>query len=157
MTQTVEEWRRVPGHDDAYEASNLGCIRSLQRLLPKKNSLDDPCWFRGHEDMGHVTLHGHRAVELTTKICGNREYRKGYTVASIIAAAFFGPRPEGYVTHHIDGDLLDDCVDNLVYIPRGLLSSINLVNRPGHCRAEVVDRVNRELEAFVAMKEVIPA
>ena len=38
------------------------------------------------------------------------------TVANLIAEAFLGKKPHGYQTHHINGDRLDDRLENIEYM-----------------------------------------
>lgn len=94
---TTEEWRPIPGFD-GYEASSLGRIRSFRRYRTGR-ILD-----------GNLNTGGYPQVGL---------YRDGklhiWTRHRAITLAFFGPRPEGMVTRHLDGDRLHTAVSNLAY------------------------------------------
>lgn len=92
-----EEWREVP---DAlgYLASSLGRVkhaspgRKPAKPVPNK---------RGY---GRIWTGG------------TRETKVRRTVHSLVAAAFHGPRPEGMVINHIDGNNQNNRPENLEYV-----------------------------------------
>lgn len=95
--QNDEEWRPVVGYEGHYEVSSLGNVATLKwkerRLL--KLQTDD----YGYK---HVVLSMGGKVR-TTK------------VASIVAEAFNGPKPEGLVVRHYDDDKTNNTPGNLIY------------------------------------------
>jgi hypothetical protein len=92
---TKEKWLQVSGNED-YEVSNRGAVRALpsRRILPahKGNKV------------------GHRRVSLKSPTTG--EHKQHY-VHTLVLEAFVSPRPEGMCACHIDGDPLNNCVENL--------------------------------------------
>jgi hypothetical protein len=44
--------------------------------------------------------------------------KKTYKVHQLVAEAFLGPRPDGYVVYHIDEDATNNVPDNLKYTTR---------------------------------------
>ena len=99
-----EEWRDVPNYEGAYEVSDLGRVRSMDR----------------------VTIHGHRARGRVLKQCRDpRGYMcvalwsagKGRTwsIHQLVAAAFLGPRTEGQEVLHGPGGQIDNRRANLSY------------------------------------------
>lgn len=101
-----EEWRKVAWSKD-YEVSSLGRVRSWK---PYGRSKDKPLkpyiksqWF----------LNGYPAVILT-----NGKNRKSCMVHTLVAEAFLGKRPTGYVIAHKDDNRLNNKLDNLRYATR---------------------------------------
>ena len=100
----TEEWRAIDGYDDWYEVSDQGRVRSWvtrgysrRRESPKllKHSRDS-------EGRLHVML------------CRSADYRT-YRIHQLVAAAFIGPRPDGYQTCHNDGNPSNNALGNLRY------------------------------------------
>lgn len=97
-----EEWRKVPGIPD-YEISSFGNIRSYK---PYRNNAPTPLEPRPvvvREDKD-----GYRRVNL---------YKGGspieFRISSLVATAWHGPRPDGMVVRHLDGDRTNDSPENL--------------------------------------------
>jgi hypothetical protein len=96
--EVLREWRPIPGFP-GYDVSNLGHVVSHRR------------W---------------REPRLLAGMMGSRDYwvytlsRDGHgpvtrPVHVLVAAAFLGPRPEGTQVRHLDGDPLNNAVENLAY------------------------------------------
>lgn len=118
-----EEWRPIPGFP-GYEVSDLGRVRSLDR-----DGLD------GRRLKGRVLRPG---VSRRYRVVSLR--RAGRTVTNgiheLVLLAFVGPRPEGAVTRHLNGDGADNRLVNLAYGTQ----SENLFDRREHGTS---DRANR--------------
>lgn len=98
-----EERRAVAGYEGLYEVSNLGRVRSL-----------------------HVRRHRNEGGLLTIKQASpNWDYQvavlcrngkpKSFRVHALVAEAFIGPRPDGVVIDHIDGNRNNNASTNLRY------------------------------------------
>lgn len=108
LTLPGEEWRPIPGYEGLYMASNLGRIRSLERLA-------------------RVGGGGFRTV--TERILSGRSHRYGYTSYVLrkdgeshpyhghvlVMRAFVGLPDEGLVICHNDSDGSNNRLDNLRY------------------------------------------
>ncbi|WP_081343772.1 NUMOD4 motif-containing HNH endonuclease [Mycobacteroides chelonae] len=98
-----ENWRPVCGYEGIYEVSDLGSVRSLDRLDA-----------RGWRRRGHIlpqTPHVHSgrpSVSLTKR---NRQANR--MVHSLVLEAFKGPRPTGLEACHANGDRTDNRLANL--------------------------------------------
>ena len=109
MTTSSEEWRDIPGYEGRYQASNQGRVRSVDHYVKcgpggrgarlVRGRILRPAGQRKDPHLS-VTL-GHKAA--------------GSCVHSLVALTFLGPRPEGYDVRHLDGDPLNNRVENLVY------------------------------------------
>jgi len=90
-----EEWRSVPEYE-TFEVSNLGNIRHHKKKNNRKFKIDSS---------------GYRRITLRKDGKNN-----SLKVHSLVMLAFIGPRPDGMVTNHIDGDKQNNCLSNLEYI-----------------------------------------
>ncbi len=101
--QSVEEWRDVPGLEGKYQASSLGRIRSLDRLVPT-------CYGAKRTVRGRVLSSRPGAsgyVRIPPKVFGTQ------FVHRLVAMAFI-PNPHGLpVINHIDGNKANNRVENL--------------------------------------------
>ncbi len=100
-----EEWRDIPGHP-GYQASRLGQIRSVERVVRDRNG-------RQLRQKGKLLLPWRNSSGYPSVSTADR---RTCTVHSLVAAAFIGPRPAGMEINHIDGDIRNACVENLEYV-----------------------------------------
>jgi hypothetical protein len=107
-SEADERWKSIPGHP-FYEASNLGRIRSVTRMVKGKRGLRNA----PGRILQSADCHGYRSVVLCDEGGGH-----SHKVSWLIAAAFVGPCPDGMEVSHWNGDRTDDAFDNLVYETR---------------------------------------
>lgn len=91
----TERW--IPGFEGSYAVDIEGNLISFKR--GKKTFL-----------IGGLDKDGYRKAILCMD--GKRHY---FRIASLIALAFIGERPDGMVIRHIDGDSLNNRPNNLAY------------------------------------------
>ena len=103
-----EEWRPIIGYEGSYEASSLGRIRSVQRTLIDKQGR--PNTKPGKVLRPDVNNSGYLSIKL---FADNRARR--LSVHKLVTGAFYGPRPEGLLIRHLNGDCRDNRVGNLRY------------------------------------------
>lgn len=107
-TEGLEDWRPVPGFD-RYEVSNLGRVRSKGHLF--WHELNFSWTYRKPKVLRVSHLrNGYRAVSLYE---GSRH--EVCSVHALVLDAFTGPRPEGFVARHLNGDRLDNRACNLAW------------------------------------------
>lgn len=97
-----EAWKPVVGYEGLYEVSDLGRIRSLDRL----NS-------RGRRSAGKVLSPGKRASGHLGVVLRRGGSPKAYLAHRLVLAAFIGPCPEGMEGCHNNGIPSDNRVANL--------------------------------------------
>lgn len=99
-----EEWRAIPGFGGRYDVSDEGRIRSWvpwrNRELPHLMS-PQPNARSGHPMQVLTPYRGAKKVAVY--------------VHTAMMLAFVGPRPDGLVVRHIDGDSLNNRLSNLAY------------------------------------------
>lgn len=100
-----EEWRPVVGFEGQYEVSSLGRVKSVARWSAHVGA--GRRWIK--EFIRKPTL-GKRGY-LCLLFPGNRNLY----VHRLVGDAFLGPMPDGLQTRHLNGDHLDNRVENLRY------------------------------------------
>lgn len=100
---TSERWLPVVGYEDSYEVSDLGRVRSLDRLdaagrYIKGKILSPAVQHRGHLQVG---------------LSDGKETKK--YIHRIVMEAFVGPCPDGQEVCHRDHDPTNNHVGNLMY------------------------------------------
>ena len=105
----MEEFRPVVDYEDIYEVSNLGNMRSIDRMSiggrfgpyfikgkPIATPIDSKCGYR------HMTL-------------ARGKHKRKVNIHRLVARAFLG-EPNGLVVDHLNGDRSDNRVENLEYV-----------------------------------------
>lgn len=113
-----EIWKDVPGFEGYYQASNMGRVRSLDRTVIYKD---------GQERFYKGTI-SNWSINKGYKQTGLSKNGKGRTfkISQIIAMTFLNHKPKGntMVVDHINGDRLDDRVENLRIVSNRANSTI---------------------------------
>lgn len=100
----TEEWRDVVGFEGAYQVSDLGRVRSLDRI--QVNSLGHARSLRGRVLVSVPTSRGYRCTKLGVK--------KWLAIHVAVCAAFYGPKPTAaHEVAHSDSDPSNNRADNL--------------------------------------------
>lgn len=97
------EWRPILGYEGMYEVSSDGRVRGLPRSCHVRS-------VPGKELKLSVNKGGYHVARL----CKDGKLTSR-TVHSLVLEAFVGPRPEGAVARHLDGDRLNNSPDNLAW------------------------------------------
>lgn len=108
-----EEWRAVPDFEGLYEVSNLGRVRSLDRIIYKRNVRNGPIIptrRRGKILRANPDTHGYPTLHLCV---GGVD--KASLVHHLVLRAFVGERPAGQECRHLDGIRANARLDNLAW------------------------------------------
>jgi len=95
-------WKIIPNFNN-YEASNTGLIRSINYKRTRKTKILKPSISRGY---------------LKTMIKNDLEQYKSWNVHNFIMLTFKGPKQKGQEVNHIDGNKLNNNINNLEYCTR---------------------------------------
>ena len=108
-----EIWKDIPGYEGFYQASNIGRIRSVDRLAPNKKYGEN-----GKRRWKGVVLKAKRTADNCDRVtlwkCGKG---KDWLTYRLVAMAFLGMPPnEKYTINHKDGNRLNNKVENLEWM-----------------------------------------
>ena len=99
----------IPGRENAYEASNLGNIRSIDRTLEHASV---PRRVKGRVIKQQITWNG-RATVAMRRLDGNGNRQQHLYVHRLVASAWI-PNPDDLPEiNHIDGNPLNNRIENL--------------------------------------------
>lgn len=96
-----EEWRPVPGLEDRYDVSNHGRVRSWAWHEKRGGPRTLSSWL---DTQGYPRVSIWDGVE-----------KLNARVHVLAASAFLGPRPDGAVIRHLDGNPQNNTPTNLAY------------------------------------------
>lgn len=99
----MEEWRAIPGFEGYYEVSDLGRVRSLDRVISRSNSVPQTIAGRIMRQQPTTRRRNYLAVKLST---GN--VKTTARVAVLVSRAFIGERPAGEELRHLNGRSMDN-------------------------------------------------
>lgn len=112
MKEKTEEWRVFPLFNGNYEVSNLGRVRSIDKIVRKFSVLvgmDVDQFYKGKIlKQSKADKYGHLSVHI-----GFEKKRYKIPVHQMVLIAFTCDRPEGMVACHNNGDAADNRVENL--------------------------------------------
>lgn len=107
---TEERWLPVPGHEGAYEVSDMGRVRSVGRRVRLFTRWGTEAT-RGVPPRllrpGRMTKSGHVSVAIGK--------HNSQCVHTLVLLAFVGPRPAGMEARHLNGNASDNRLENLRY------------------------------------------
>lgn len=109
----MEIWKDVPGYEGFYRVSSEGRVRSLERnVVVPRNRWGGAGFRKINEAVMSLQTDRRNRVFVALRRDGRT---KRFTVASLAAAAFIGPRPKGMLVLHGDGDSTNNSAGNLRY------------------------------------------
>ena len=111
----MAKWRDIPGYEGYYMASDAGEIKSLRRKVNRPRT--KPLWIPSSILKPSINT---RKSGRTVHYVNLRKdgVSKSFSVHKLVMLAFVGSRPDGYETHHKDGDATNNRLRNLEYISR---------------------------------------
>lgn len=97
-----EIWKDVPGYEGKYQASTLGRIKSVDRVVARGTSAHHPA--KGKVLKPAVAIDGY----LNVALCG-----KSFLIHRVVLTTFVGNPPPGYVGMHLNNIKSDNRLINL--------------------------------------------
>ncbi len=102
----MEIWENIRGYVGAYQISNLGSVRSIDRCVKYSNGYKRK--HKGKTKIPYKNKHGYYFLHLCKK-----NILKNYTIHRLVAIAFL-PNPHNYpCINHINGVKADNRIENL--------------------------------------------
>jgi len=107
----TEQWKPVVGYEGLYEVSNLGRVKSIDRVIERRNN---STMNRGGMILTQNKKHAPsgRLCAMTVGVSKGGKARRR-PVHRFVLEAFVGPCPKGMECCHNDGDPTNNHVDNL--------------------------------------------
>lgn len=107
----METWKDIPEYEGIYQASTLGNIRTVEGKITSNKRYGVRRWkSRILKGRGDCYATGKRvSLWKDGKV-------KDWLVARLVAITFLGAPPEGYTVNHIDGNRLNNCIENLEWL-----------------------------------------
>ena len=104
-----EVWKSISGYEQLYEISNLGRVKSLPRLIKARNP------FISKEYIRKPVLYnnGYLCIRLSKD-----GFVKNHSLHRLIATEFLNKLDESYEVNHIDGNKLNNSLDNLEWVTK---------------------------------------
>ena len=103
-----EEWRDIPGYEGYYQVSNHGEVRSLPRVVIRKDGKKMP--LKGKTLRSFLDKDGYPRVNLR-KVGAITQH----PVHRLVLLAFLGGCPDGMQVLHGDGNPANNVISNLKY------------------------------------------
>lgn len=104
----IYTWKDIPGFEGFYQVSNIGKIKSLARVVMRKNG--SKCTVKERILKTRLNNRGYEIVTL----CIDCNFTH-HTVHKLVALAFYGERPTGHEIAHFDGVRNNNKVENIRY------------------------------------------
>tara|TARA_R100000654_G_scaffold2744_9_gene10060 strand:- start:14665 stop:15243 length:579 start_codon:yes stop_codon:yes gene_type:complete len=103
-----ERWKTIPGYPDVYEVSSFGRARTW---VGKGRSMK-----QGRGKVAYLmNLLPDKAGYLRVRMTIGPKNIKTPFIHQLVLLAFVGPRPEGYLTRHLDGCPQNNVICNLAW------------------------------------------
>ena len=111
MIENTEQWKSIPFYEGTYEYSNLGNIKSLDRLVKRSGSSD--MFLSGKHKVFILNNNGY-VVTVLTKNNIDKTVRKN----RLVWEWHNGTIPKNHEVHHKDEDKLNNDISNLICTPK---------------------------------------
>lgn len=120
----IEEWKDIKGYEGLYQVSNMGRVRSLDRIVNQKGRKDR--FFKGTILKPSINHAGYYGVSLSLN-CRVKDYQ----IHNLVAETFIG-KEKDKIVDHINFNKLDNKVSNLQYLSRSENALRSLFYRKKH-------------------------
>jgi len=108
MSKVIEQWKSVVGYEGLYEVSDLGNIRSVERIMFDKNG-------RRHLLQGKPISQSNDGSGYMKFLASKDNRKKCLKVHKVVVHAFLGLK-DGYIVNHMDGYKSNNALSNLEYV-----------------------------------------
>lgn len=107
----METWKDIPGYEGIYQASTSGNIRTVEGKITSNARCAKRRWkSRVLKGRGDYYATGRKVSLWKDGRC------KDCLVARLVAITFLGAPPDGFTVNHIDGNRMNNAVENLEWL-----------------------------------------
>lgn len=100
----MEKWKDIKGFEGFYQISNLGKVRSLDRVINKRE-------FKGTELKPLIGYGGYYSIQLRKHV-----KKTVYYIHRLVAEHFIEKKEGKSIINHIDENKFNNCFDNLEWV-----------------------------------------
>lgn len=112
--QKAEMWKEIPGYEGLYEASNLGRIRSVDGKVTSSARFSRRVW---KQRIIRPKVARRKYGKTDERVCLWKDGKeKTHLVARLVARAWCDGYADGLTVNHINGDTMDNRVENLEWV-----------------------------------------
>lgn len=133
LAEDLEEWRDIAGYEGSYQVSNLGNVRSVDRIIIFRNGRSR--FYNGAPLRISKFKTGKLYVNLWANGIGNKRQ-----VHRLVAEAYL-PNPDGYpVVRHLDDNSEHNNVENLAWgthsenVADAIRNGLHVNSNKTHCK-----------------------
>jgi len=108
-------WKDVVGYEGLYEVSNTGLVRSVDRFIICKNGVKKPVKGKLLAMLYNIPTKRHPMSRTGVELWKDNK-RKRRSIARLVAIAFIENPENKPQVNHIDGNPLNDSVENLEWV-----------------------------------------
>ena len=132
----MEIWKDVPEYEGYYQVSNMGRIRSVERLVTQRHSATKGFYTRKFPERimnPFADKSGYQYVSLSKDNCIERK-----CVHVLVLQAFIGNRPDNHECNHLNAIKNDNRLENLEYCTKSenIRYSYNFPRKLGGTKGE---------------------
>lgn len=112
-----EIWKDIPGYEGIYQASTFGNIRTAEGKITSNNRYAVRRWKQRIIKPKSPKADGYRG-DLRVTLWKDGSSRD-FLVARLVAMTWVQGYGDDMTVNHIDGNFLNNCIDNLEWVSRG--------------------------------------
>lgn len=150
----TEIWKDIEGYEGLYQVSNLGRIRSLDRIIIRKNGMQLP--LKGKILSQHIKYGNGTLPRYQVNLCKNNK-NSMYLVSRIVAKAFVQNPNNLPQVNHKDENPANNNVDNLEWCTGEYNmkygTRLERISKSLQKKVNVYDLNNKYLYTFNSLKE----
>ena len=154
MTAKTEEvWKDIKNYEGEYQISNLGRVKSLDRIIRNEGLKGGHKFYIKKEQLLNPTQHKHGYYQVGL----NREHKKKMFLVHRLVAEAFCRNPNNYKEiNHIDGNKTNNSAENLEWVNHSenmKHAYANELNKGNHKKIAQFTLNNKKVDEFKSVLE----